>query len=50
MVMLTEGDAAEELQFASTDRTPRRVLAALPGVSKAVSGEFTVAASSFSLR
>jgi hypothetical protein len=38
-------DAAKELQFSFT-----RVLAALPGMSAAVSGQSAIAAPSFSLR
>lgn len=43
-------DAAEEFQPASAARSVRRVLAALLGVSAAVSSQSAIAAPSFSVR
>jgi hypothetical protein len=48
--MSADCDAAPESQFSSYSVNPGRVLAALPGVSTAVSGEFAFAVASFSLR
>jgi len=43
-------DAAPESQFVSSSLEVRRVLARLPGVSAAVSGEFAIAVASQPLR
>jgi hypothetical protein len=47
--MSLDCDAAEEFQLASYSVNSGRVLAALPGLSTAVSGQFAIAAPSFSL-
>jgi hypothetical protein len=50
LVMSTVNDAAQRTKFASSLFKSGRVLAALPGVSKALSGESPIAPASQSLR
>jgi len=49
-MMLADSDAAKEFQVAYAPSTVRRVLAALPGVSAAVSRQPAFASASVSLR